>query len=130
MKYQLTLHQLTLLSCLLALTALSFDAPPGSLIGRWQQNFSGGTAVTVFRADETFDISVNGKTFVSGRYRVKGDTLAISDPVCGVGYYGTYGLTFLTPDSIRQTLIEDTCRVRRQSIQRAPINGRAKPTKP
>lgn len=124
-------QRLTLLISLLALTVLSFDNPPGSLIGRWQQNFSGGiTAVTVYRTDGTFDIFLNGKTFVSGKYRVNGDTLAISDPVCGVGYYGTYQLTFITPDSIRQTLIQDTCRVRYNSIQNAPTNGRMKPTKP
>ena len=123
-------QRLTLLICLLTLTAFAFINPPGSLIGRWQQKFPGMTAETVYRTDGTFDIFLNGKTFVSGKYTHKGDTLAISDPVCGVGYYGTYQLTFITPDSIWQTLIQDTCRVRRNSIGRSPTNGRARPAKP
>lgn len=114
----------------LASILLSYTNPPGTLVGRWQQKFSGLTAITIYRADGTFDILVNGKAFVNGKYRVNGDTLAIADPKCGAGYYGTYQLTFITPDSTRQTLIQDTCRIRRNTISEWPANARMKPTKP
>ena len=114
----------------IAFAIISFTDPVNTIVGRWQQKFSGITAVTIYRADGTFDILVNGKVFVNGKYKVNGDTLAISDPKCGVGYYGTYQLTFITPDSTRQTLIQDTCRIRRNTISEWPANGRIKPTKP
>lgn len=124
-------QRLTLPICLLALAPLAFINPPGSLIGRWQQKWPGDLrAVTIYRTDGTFDILLNGKLFVNGKYKLNGDTLAIDDPTCGNGYYGTYQLTFITPDSIRQTLIADTCQARRETIGASPTNGRMKPTKP
>ena len=115
----------------IVLTLVSSTSPPGKLTGRWQPKMMGGvSAITVYRTDGTFDIFLNNKTFVSGRYKVNQDTLSISDPICGTGYYGTYQLTFITEDSIRQTLIQDTCQVRRNSIGRSPAMGRIKAMKP
>lgn len=124
-------QQLTLLICLLALPALALIDPPGKLMGRWQQKWPGDLmATTIYRPDGTFDILLNGKLFVNGKYKLNGDTLAYDDPTCGNSYYGTYQLTFITPDSIRQVLIQDTCQARREVIGASPTNGRIKPTKP
>ncbi|WP_420148700.1 hypothetical protein [Spirosoma sp.] len=115
----------------IVLGGVSFTNPPDKFVGRWQPNLGPGTAaVSVFRADGTFDIFLNGKTFVSGKYRVSQDTLSISDPICGPGYYGSYQLTYITEDSVRQTLIQDTCRVRRNSIASSPTLVRVKSARP
>lgn len=119
------------LTILVLLAVLSFTNPPHKLVGRWKPNMGPDvSAVAAYRTDGTFDIFLNGKTFVSGKYRVSQDTLSISDPICGTGYYGTYQLTYITEDSIRQTLIQDTCRVRRNSVAYSPTMGRVKATKP
>lgn len=115
----------------LALAVVSFIQPPGTLVGQWQQKFAGNITVrSVYRTNGTFDIFINGKTFVTGTYKVNQDTLSISDPICGGGYYGTYRLTFISPDSVRQTLIQDTCRVRRTSISQSPASSRIQTVKP
>jgi hypothetical protein len=113
-----------------ALATISFTNPPNTLVGRWQQTIPGGiSVVTVYRAAGTFDMFVNGKAFVNGNYTVRQDTLAYSDPICGSGYYGTYKLAFITEDSIRLSIIQDSCQVRRRSISRVPGSGRVKVAK-
>ncbi|GAB3642557.1 hypothetical protein [Spirosoma arcticum] len=114
---------------LLALVALSFTNPPNLLVGRWQQMFKGATALLVFRADNTYDIFVNGKTFVSGQYTVRQDTFALSDPACNAAYYGTYKLSFYAPDSVRFTTLADTCRPRNGAFHNFTA-GRLKAAKP
>jgi hypothetical protein len=120
---------LTLIS--LTSAAFSFIQPPGLLVGQWHQKLEGNTNVrSIYRKDGTFDIFINGKTFVSGQYKVGQDTLSISDPVCGVGYYGAYRLNFITPDSVQFIPIQDSCRVRKASINQSPALSRLKTTKP
>lgn len=126
MKYRLSLP-----ICLLALTALSLDNPPGKLVGRWQPKTPPGVSVvTAFRPDNTFDVFVNSKTFVSGQYWFRHDTLAVSDPICGKEYYGLYSIAFMGEDSVRLTPLQDTCTARRNANIRTPTMGRVKPTKP
>ncbi|GAB3320011.1 hypothetical protein GCM10027299_13300 [Larkinella ripae] len=114
----------------LAFVVVSFIQPPETLVGRWQQKTAGGnTVVTVFRSDGTNDIFINGKTFVSGKYYIRQDTLRYADPLCNMAYYGTYKLDFFAPDSLRLTVLEDTCRGRRRGFDRVTL-GRMKPAKP
>lgn len=85
--------------------------------------------MTVFRADGTNDIFVNGKTFVSGKYYVRQDTLGYTDPLCGIAYYGTYKLDYFAPDSLRLAVISDTCGGRRRGFDGVKL-GRIKAAKP
>ena len=115
----------------ITLSAVWLTDPPSKLVGQWLPKLPGGVSfVTYYRPNETFDVFINGKTFVSGIYKVSHDTVSLSDPACGVGYYGRYKVAYMRSDSIRQTLIEDTCRARRSSpAHRLPM-GRVKATKP
>lgn len=112
------------------LAILAFTDQPNSLVGQWQQKFRDVTVKTIYRTDGTFDTFINGKTFVSGKYKVSQDTFLTSGTGCGTDYNGTYHLTFLTPDSIQLMLIQDTCQGRRNAIKRLPTSSRIKPTKP
>ena len=115
----------------IALAALSSVPPSGKLVGRWQAKLPNNmSAVTAYRPDGTFDVFLNGKTFVSGQYRLNLDTLSVTDPTCGVNYYGSYRLTFITPDSIRLTMIRDTCQGRSSFVSQALGSARVKPSKP
>ncbi|WP_460976561.1 hypothetical protein [Spirosoma knui] len=114
----------------LAVAAVSFIQPPDLLVGRWQlKSPDGSSVVTVFRADGTNDIFVNGKTFVSGKYSVRQDTLLYADPICNVAYYGTYKLDFFTQDSVRLTVLADTCGGRRRGFDKITL-GRIIAAKP
>lgn len=114
---------------LLAIAAISFITPPDSIVGRWQQKVKGATAILAFRADNTFDIFINGKVFTSGKYVVRQDTFALADPGCNQAYYGTYKLGFFTPDSVRFTTIADTCKGRNNDMHNFTA-GRVKVVKP
>ncbi len=114
----------------LAVAIVSFTQPPNPLLGRWQQKTAGGPSVmTVFRADGTNDIFVNGKTFLSGKYYVRKDTLGYADPLCDIAYYGTYKLDFFAQDSLRLIVLVDTCSQRRRGLDKV-IVGRVKGAKP
>ncbi|MBC7923191.1 MAG: hypothetical protein H7Z75_19095 [Ferruginibacter sp.] len=110
-----------------ALAALSFISPPNPLIGRWQQKFSDGmTALCVFRPDGSLDFFVNGKAFANGKYYVRQDTFALAYPSCGPAYYGRYQLRFFARDSVRFTVLADTCRERRAGMDGVTL-GRVNP---
>ena len=73
-----------------ALTFFSFTNDPDPIAGRWEwkRTFKNGSfhLLFIFRADSTTEGIVNGKSFVSGRYYLKGDTLYVSDPICNSAY--------------------------------------------
>lgn len=114
----------------LTVAVVSFIQPSNPLVGRWQLKSLGGpSVVTVFRADGTNDIFVNGKTFVSGKYYLRQDTLGYADAICNMAYYGTYKLDFFAQDSLRLTVLADTCGGRRRGFDKI-ILGRVKEAKP
>jgi hypothetical protein len=115
----------------LALFATAFTAPSNPLVGRWQHKLPGGdTMLANFRPDGTYDVFVNNKTFVSGKYWVKQDVFALSDGHCNMSYFGTYKLGFYSgTDSIRFTLVQDSCSSRRQGTNGLTM-GRVKLVKP
>lgn len=89
-----------------------------NLLGRWESVSSTG-AVTgvVFKADNSFEGYVNRKSFTSGRYHVKGDTLFFNDTGCG-GSEGIYKNNFYSNgDSLRWQVISDTCTDRVRGMQ-------------
>ncbi|HEX8658514.1 MAG TPA: hypothetical protein VF690_13300 [Hymenobacter sp.] len=116
---------------MLALTAATFIAPLNPLAGRWQKKFRNGDVLLAnFRPDGTYDAFYNGKSFVSGKYTLKQDDFAISDGSCNVNYFGTYKLNFYSStDSIRFTLVQDTCRSRSRGTAGLTM-GRVKAPKP
>ncbi len=117
------------LVCLI-LGIASFTAPPDTLVGRWQQkNRRGNLLLAIFRPKGTYDVFLNGKAFVNGKYYVRQDTLGVDDAVCGSNYYCTYKINFFAQDSIRFALIQDTCRQRREATIRLVL-GRVKTAKP
>lgn len=81
--------------CVIALAAISLIAPPDIIVGRWQQKIRGVTWLFVFRADNTVDLFFNSKLFTSGKYVIRQDTIAVSDPGCSLSYYSTYKLQYL-----------------------------------
>jgi hypothetical protein len=114
---------------LLALTAAAL-APANPLVGRWQKKFPNGDVLLAsFRPDGTYDLFVNSKAFVSGQYTLKQDDFAVSDGHCNLTYFGTYKVRFYSgSDSLRFTLVQDSCRSRRQGTS-GLVLGRVKTTK-
>jgi len=99
----------------------SYPEETNPLVGRWEWTrvYPEGplSILAVFRSNGTYDGFANKKSFVSGTYSVKHDTLFISDPVCNSKYSGTYKLTFLGQrDSVRFNVIQDTCKGRRGGV--------------
>lgn len=104
------------LACAVTTTPVA-NRPEDSLVGRWRQQFADGrTALAVFRADGSLDFFVNGKVFGNGRYYVRQDTFALAYASCNVNYYGTYTLRFFVRDSVRFTVVRDTCSERRAGM--------------
>jgi hypothetical protein len=102
-----------------ALTAVSFMTPPNPLVGHWQQRWRSGAIMLVnFRSDSSYDAFVNGKAFTSGKYYVRQDTVGVSDGVCNMNYYGRYKMSFFAQDSLRWTVIDDTCGGRRRGTDK------------
>lgn len=118
------------LGILLILTLISFTDSPNPMIGRWQTRLPTGVVLgAVFRSDSSYDGFANGKSFVSGKYYVRQDTIAIADGGCGLAYYGTYKFHFFANDSVRVTAIQDACGGRQGGSDGLAM-GRVKATKP
>lgn len=115
---------------LLVLTASAL-APANSLVGRWQKKFPNGDVLLAsFRADGTYDLFVNSKAFVSGKYTLKQEDFSVSDGHCNLNYFGTYKVRFYSgSDSLRFTLTQDSCRSRRQGTS-GLVLGRVKVAQP
>ncbi|QEM02593.1 hypothetical protein DIU31_003325 [Mucilaginibacter rubeus] len=98
---------------------LSFTADSNPLVGKWEYSSTqpGGPfkLLAIFRANGTFDGFINKKEFVSGTYRMKQDTLYISDPTCNARYEGIYKVEFFSRrDSLKFHVVQDTCKGRRE----------------
>ena len=109
------------LSCLLALVVLSafkLTDEPNPLVGRWENTriFQGSKISLIgnFKADGNYSGFINKKVFVTGKYRMKHDTLYIDDSTCGADYTGIYKVQFLRQDSLKFHVIQDTCTGRRE----------------
>ena len=77
-------------SLVIAVMAItSFTNLPDKIVGRWQHKlYDGSMMLLVFRSDSTCEGFVNGKTFSTGKYYMKKDTMFVSDPLCNTAYYG------------------------------------------
>ncbi len=109
----------TLLICITAILGFTSGI---ELKGRWETKPSekGNITGLVFKADNTFEGYVNKKPFVSGTYSFNmADTLlTIQEGGCG-GTPAIYKVNFFSDaDSIRFSVVEDTCTQRKQGVQR------------
>lgn len=112
----------------LSLAAVSFTNPPNALVGRWQWKLPDGVpALLVFRTDGTIDMFINGKTYASGKYYVRQDTVGFADPLCNINYYGTYKFRFPAQDSLRLSVLSDTCGGRGEAMGRLTLGRVSKP---
>lgn len=105
----------------ICLLSAAFREDPDPLAGRWEWHhvFKEGpmTILAVFRTNGTYDGFANKKAFVTGTYKVKHDTLYISDATCNAKYTGMYKLKFFgARDSVQFKVIQDTCRGRRKGV--------------
>lgn len=114
------MKRITLLS-LLAITLLAFKIKdePSPILGRWEfrsiEHGSPFSFLLIFRSNGRYDGFMNKKTFVSGTYYMKYDTLYIADPICNSAYEGTYQIAYHgKADSLTFHVIRDTCRARRE----------------
>ncbi|SFE07073.1 hypothetical protein [Spirosoma endophyticum] len=113
---------------LVVLSSFVID-PPNPVVGRWRQQIDGATLRFNFRPDGTYDGFVNGKSYLTGRYYVRQDTIGVTDGKCNPTYFGSYRLQFLNSDSVRFTAILDTCRDRRETVPTLAL-GRVTTGKP
>ncbi|PZR07236.1 MAG: hypothetical protein DI539_23905 [Flavobacterium psychrophilum] len=116
------MHNLLLAGIVSAVLALCTTLPQDThpLVGKWEYSAThhGGPfkLMAVFRANGTFDAFVNKKEFVSGTYRLKNDTLYVSDPTCNAQYEGIYKVEFFGKnDSLLFHALQDTCVGRKTS---------------
>lgn len=115
-------------SLIIAVMAItSFTNLPDKIVGRWQQKMHDGSVMLlVFRADSTCEGFINGKTFSSGKYYMKKDTMFVSEPVCNANYYGIYRLNYFATDSVRFTVVKDSCMDRHEGMHNLRV-GYVKP---
>lgn len=112
----------------LSLAAVSFTNPPNTLLGRWQWKLPNGLpALLVIRADGTIDMFINGKAYATSKYYVRQDTVGFAGPGCNINYYGTYKFSFPAQDSLRLTVLSDTCSGRSEAMGRLTLGRVPKP---
>ncbi|MBC7626816.1 hypothetical protein [Ferruginibacter sp.] len=104
-----------ILAAIIFLTSCASTTPKESersILGNWDAHgtFEGKAFVLEgrFKPGGDYDGFDNGKLFVSGKYRLAGDTIFIKDGLCNMTYEGAYKLTYYK-DSVRFNVIEDTC---------------------
>lgn len=105
--------------------------PEHTLLGNWDSHsmYEGNPFVLEarFKPSGDYDGFGNGKHFVTGKYRLAGDTLFLKDALCNLDYEGVYTLTYFK-DSIRFDVIEDTCMQRNNGTNKVAM-GRIASTK-
>lgn len=91
-----------------------------SILGDWDAHLSHNGKPYVLKAhfgsDNSYDGFTDGKLFVTGKYTIDGDVMTISDSLCNEQYEGKYKIAFFAQDSLRFSVIEDTCKMRNQGI--------------
>jgi len=89
-----------------------------SFVGQWHAVYGNGMkGHVVFRKDGTAEATFDGQAWkVGGPYKVDGTKLSIADSSCGLTYWCSYKATWYSDDSVRMTVIEDTCTGRRTDV--------------
>jgi hypothetical protein len=107
-----------LLFALCAVLLCAFAVAGKSIVGHWKVAYGNGASGYVeFRKDGTDEATFTGQTWkVGGQYKVEGNKVSIADSSCGLTYWGSYKVTWLSDDSVRSVVIEDTCSGRKGSV--------------
>ena len=102
--------------CAVLLTA--FAVTGKTFIGHWKVAWGNGSkGHVVFRKDGTAEATFDGETWkVGGPYKVEGNTVSIADSSCGLTYWASYTAHWFSDDSVRMTIIEDTCTGRKADV--------------
>ena len=106
-------HLFVLPLCAVIGTALAFARH--SLVGHWNVVYGNGPrGHVVFRRNGTFEATFTGEKWkVGGQYKMDGDIGTMADSSCGLHYWAKYNFNWYTDDSVRVTVVEDTCSGRR-----------------
>jgi hypothetical protein len=87
-----------------------------SIVGRWNAAYGNQmTGHLVLRSNGTYEADFTGQQWkVGGHYKMQGNTITITDSVCGFGYWAKYNCTWYSDDSLRQTVVTDSCSGRKE----------------
>lgn len=100
---------------LISSLTIAFNYQERTPVGRWEKKLPNGSIFGgFFKADHTYTGYVDKKVFVSGGYEFKKDLLTLIDSGCDKGIYR---ITFFS-DSIRFSVVSDTCRGRREGTDK------------
>jgi len=116
----------TILMSAIVLTMMAF-VTKDKLTGRWETKPSekGNITGTVFKADNTFEVYINRKPFVSGTYTLQDSIFSFVDNGCE-GKKGIYKIIFFSnEDSIRFVPVSDSCEQRKNGMSRT-VMGRVR----
>jgi hypothetical protein len=114
---QTTMKKNTVLFAFCAVLLTAFAVTSKSVVGRWTVAYGNGAhGYVVFRPDGTDEATFTGQDWkVGGQYKVEGNKVSIADSSCGLAYWGSYTPHWFSDDSVRMTVIEDTCAGRKSS---------------
>lgn len=118
-----------LFSVCLVVLACHNDRSEHTLYGNWSVRFnSGPQAEARFHPDGSHDYFIDGKLFSSGHSIFRNDTLLTYDPICEDKgeYFGIYTIAFLGGDSIRFSVVSDSCAPRRFDMDGAVLHRLSK----
>jgi len=89
----------------------SFADGGRSIVGRWKAAYGDGhTGEMVMQSNGHFEATFAGETWkVGGAYKSDENTVSVSDSTCGFGYWGKYRTHWYSDDSVRISVIEDSC---------------------
>ncbi len=89
---------------------LSFISTDHNIIGHWISIGTGKSKVFLdFNKDNSFKVTVDGKTENEGSYTFVNDIFSMYDNNCGKTIAGKYQIIFYTEDSASFKLIQDSC---------------------
>jgi hypothetical protein len=129
MHYQLTLKNINMKKTIVfsaglaILISLAFVHPQKSIVGRWQVVVPDTTKIYVdLNSDGTFKNFLSGGAVVfQGKYAFKDDVFSIYDKGCNMNYPGKYKVTFSGANSIYFAVIEDSCKGRKEDIDKSTL---------
>jgi len=96
---------------------VSFADGGKTIVGRWKVAYGNKiTGEIVCRPDGHFEATFTGQTWkVGGECKLDGNTVSFTDSTCGFGYWGKYKLTWYSNDSVKSSVIEDSCSGRKMN---------------
>lgn len=109
--------------CAAVIVGAAFVVADRTFVGHWRATYGNGMkGNVVLRKDGTAEATFDGETWkVGGPYKVEGDKFSIADSSCGLTYWASYTAHWYSDDSVKMTIIEDTCTGRRTDVDGAVL---------